>query len=405
MPTGTKIAAIVLVVLLGAAGLYYAFVPPTPATKPASSGGTGIGATDTGALGSRPSTLPPAGASGTTLGTTSGTGLSAPGSTVTTPGLDELMERNRQQQAAAATSNGGANGLAAGSNTAVGAPSGGTAPQGASRSFSNGGLGSSTTSASGATTGSGLGTGTPTGATGNTATSTTGGFGPNGLTSASGGSSTTGTGTGSASTTTNGGTGSATSSNTGSNTVSNTGASTGSTPRSTTTASNTASNTAGSSSGSTYLVQKGDTMQTIAKSQLGSTNKWQLIAKANPTVDPTRMKIGTKLVIPAVNGTVSGETTIASTGSTGSSASTKTASSSNTRGTGNTATASASGGTHTVAKGETLSSIAKKYYGDSKLWKSIASANPKINPNSLAVGDKLTIPAKSVVVSGGNVER
>jgi len=393
MPTGTKIAAIVLVVLLGAAGLYYAFVPPTPATKPASSGGTGIGATDTGALGSRPSTLPPAGASGTTLGTTSGTGLSAPGSTVTTPGLDELMERNRQQQAAAATSNGGANGLAAGSNTAVGAPSGGTAPQGASRSFNNGGLGSSTTAASGATTGSGLGTGTPTGATGNTATSTTGGFGPNGLTSASGGSSTTGTGTGSASTTTNGGTGSATSSNTG--------ASTGSTPRSTTTA----SNTAGSSSGSTYLVQKGDTMQTIAKSQLGSTNKWQLIAKANPTVDPTRMKIGTKLVIPAVNGTVSGETTIASTGSTGSSASTKTASSSNTRGTGNTATASASGGTHTVAKGETLSSIAKKYYGDSKLWKSIASANPKINPNSLAVGDKLTIPAKSVVVSGGNVER
>lgn len=393
MPTGTKIAAIVLVVLLGAAGLYYAFVPPTPATKPASSGGTGIGATDTGALGSRPSTLPPAGASGTTLGTTSGTGLSAPGSTVTTPGLDELMERNRQQQAAAAASNGGANGLASGSNTAVGAPSGGTAPQGASRAFNNGGLGSSTTAASGATTGSGLGTGTPTGATGNTATSTTGGFGPNGLTSASGGSSTTGTGTGSASTTTNGGTGSATSSNTG--------ASTGSTPRSTTTA----SNTAGSSSGSTYLVQKGDTMQTIAKSQLGSTNKWQLIAKANPTVDPTRMKIGTKLVIPAVNGTVSGETTIASTGSTGSSASTKTASSSNTRGTGNTATASASGGTHTVAKGETLSSIAKKYYGDSKLWKSIASANPKINPNSLAVGDKLTIPAKSVVVSGGNVER
>ena len=153
MPTGTKIAAIVLVVLLGAAGLYYAFVPPTPATKPASSGGTGIGATDTGALGSRPSTLPPAGASGTTLGTTSGTGLSAPGSTVTTPGLDELMERNRQQQAAAATSNGGANGLAAGSNTAVGAPSGGTAPQGASRSFNNGGLGSSTTAASGATTG------------------------------------------------------------------------------------------------------------------------------------------------------------------------------------------------------------------------------------------------------------
>ena len=143
-------------------------------------------------------------------------------------------------------------------------------------------------------------------------------------------------------------------------------------------------------------------MQTIAKSQLGSTNKWQLIAKANPTVDPTRMKIGTKLVIPAVNGTVSGETTIASGGNAGSGTASKTASTASSRNTGNTATASASGGTHTVAKGETLSSIARKYYGDSKLWKSIANANPKINPNSLAVGDKLTIPAKSVVVSGGD---
>jgi nucleoid-associated protein YgaU len=148
-------------------------------------------------------------------------------------------------------------------------------------------------------------------------------------------------------------------------------------------------------------------MQTIAKAVLGSSNKWQAIAKANPTVDPTRMKIGTKLVIPAGGATAASEPTLASGGSS-SNASNKTASSAGrtTGGTSSTtATASAAGGTHTVAKGETLSSIAKKYYGDSKLWKLIANANPKVNPNSISVGDKLSIPAKSAVVSGGNVER
>jgi nucleoid-associated protein YgaU len=47
--------------------------------------------------------------------------------------------------------------------------------------------------------------------------------------------------------------------------------------------------------------------------------------------------------------------------------------------------------THVVAKGETLGDISMKYYGSSKYWKKIAEAN-KIDPTSLQVGQKLTLP-------------
>jgi nucleoid-associated protein YgaU len=49
--------------------------------------------------------------------------------------------------------------------------------------------------------------------------------------------------------------------------------------------------------------------------------------------------------------------------------------------------------THTVQPGEMLTSIAASVYGDSHKWKKIAAANPTINPNRLAPGTKLIIPA------------
>lgn len=53
-----------------------------------------------------------------------------------------------------------------------------------------------------------------------------------------------------------------------------------------------------------------------------------------------------------------------------------------------------SGRTHVVAKGDTLSSIARKYYGDSSKWKTIFNANRNriADPNRLTVGTKLIIP-------------
>jgi nucleoid-associated protein YgaU len=51
--------------------------------------------------------------------------------------------------------------------------------------------------------------------------------------------------------------------------------------------------------------------------------------------------------------------------------------------------------THIVQPGEMLTSISAAVYGDSRKWKKIAAANPNINPNRLAPGTKLVIPALS----------
>jgi len=49
---------------------------------------------------------------------------------------------------------------------------------------------------------------------------------------------------------------------------------------------------------------------------------------------------------------------------------------------------------HEVKKGETLSKIAEKYYGDQSLYPKIFEANKDIlkDPNLIKVGQKLRIP-------------
>jgi nucleoid-associated protein YgaU len=50
--------------------------------------------------------------------------------------------------------------------------------------------------------------------------------------------------------------------------------------------------------------------------------------------------------------------------------------------------------THRVASGETFSSIARATYGDSKYFKDIIKANPKIDPSHLRPGMLIALPAK-----------
>lgn len=47
---------------------------------------------------------------------------------------------------------------------------------------------------------------------------------------------------------------------------------------------------------------------------------------------------------------------------------------------------------HTVARGDSLSSIAKKYYGDGSKWTEIAKANSIANPSRIFAGTVLSIP-------------
>ena len=47
---------------------------------------------------------------------------------------------------------------------------------------------------------------------------------------------------------------------------------------------------------------------------------------------------------------------------------------------------------HIVLRGQTLSDIAKQYYGSASKWTKIKNANPSINPDKLLPGTRLLIP-------------
>ena len=113
-----------------------------------------------------------------------------------------------------------------------------------------------------------------------------------------------------------------------------------------------------------YTIEKGDTFTSIAK-KLGVTVNG--IKEANPGVEPTKLKVGQKIVIPAAHAAApvgAVESTAASTGEQ----------------------------TYTVKSGDTLSSIAR-HYGTTV--KAIRAAN-NLTTDKIKVGEKLKIPAKAV---------
>ena len=56
----------------------------------------------------------------------------------------------------------------------------------------------------------------------------------------------------------------------------------------------------------TYVVEKGDTLATIAERKLGSADEWKVIAQANGIDDPDALRVGQKLEIPSDAGKASG---------------------------------------------------------------------------------------------------
>ncbi|MFM7132949.1 MAG: LysM peptidoglycan-binding domain-containing protein, partial [Planctomycetota bacterium] len=130
-------------------------------------------------------------------------------------------------------------------------------------------------------------------------------------------------------------------------------------------------------------MKKGDSLSSIAVQFYGSAKDWKRIANANPLVDPNVMKVGAKLRIPAKSG--GGTATVASAETTA-----PTAPPAGTAGSG-------SSQSHTVASGDTLSSISQKYYGSGKHWNKIYASNKSVigtDPGNLKVGQKLAIPSR-----------
>ena len=121
--------------------------------------------------------------------------------------------------------------------------------------------------------------------------------------------------------------------------------------------------------GSEYTVVKGDTLAKIAKNNHVSL---KALEAANPTVQPTKLKVGQKLTLPA-GGAAAPATTGAAAGSD------------------TTGVTGAGDTVYVVKSGDTLTKIAKAHGTTVKL---IQSEN-NLSTTKIKVGQKLNIPAKA----------
>jgi nucleoid-associated protein YgaU len=134
--------------------------------------------------------------------------------------------------------------------------------------------------------------------------------------------------------------------------------------------------------GRTYTIRSGDTLEAIARRELGDGQRWRAIVDANPGLDPKNLKIGRAISLPEGG---AGATSTAG----GATAATSPDESSVARGT----------SVYTVQKGDTLFGIAKKTYGSGSEAeiRRIVEANKgqlQSKDTPLKPGMKLAIPAK-----------
>lgn len=129
-----------------------------------------------------------------------------------------------------------------------------------------------------------------------------------------------------------------------------------------------------------HVVKQGETFATIAASYYARNDLADVIAKANPLVDPTRLKPGRVILVPKDPGNIQGtpRTPPPTTPAPGS-------------------ISYPDAREHTIASGDTLSGISLKYYGTTANAMLIFEANKSKlkSPDDLRIGVKLVIPPAS----------
>ncbi|MHC5007510.1 MAG: LysM peptidoglycan-binding domain-containing protein, partial [Planctomycetota bacterium] len=130
-----------------------------------------------------------------------------------------------------------------------------------------------------------------------------------------------------------------------------------------------------------YSVREGDSMWTIADSQLGDPSRWGLIADANPTIDPERLRVGQRIRIPTKPNAAGPILNAPARLPVASSP--------------QPAAGPTKAAYYTVRSGDTLSRIAQLKYQNAAKWRAIYDANQGaigFDPDRLEVGMRLRIP-------------
>ncbi|MDX2146383.1 MAG: LysM peptidoglycan-binding domain-containing protein [Planctomycetota bacterium] len=143
-----------------------------------------------------------------------------------------------------------------------------------------------------------------------------------------------------------------------------------------------------------YVVRSGDTFGRISTRFFGTPEHARAISRANPHVDPTRLRPGRVVRVPKDPNNIQGKPTTlyipAASAQPGSSDQ-----GAGEEGAGVGSAASVATRTHIVRAGDSLSRIAQQYLGDHRKADLIFQANRDVlrSPDDLSVGAKLRIPA------------
>ncbi|HYE04818.1 MAG TPA: LysM peptidoglycan-binding domain-containing protein [Planctomycetota bacterium] len=119
-----------------------------------------------------------------------------------------------------------------------------------------------------------------------------------------------------------------------------------------------------------HVVGEGETLGSISQKYYSTSKRWQDIERANPGIDPERLYVGQKIIIPDVKADAAVPAKPAAE------------------------PASGDVSEYAVKAEDTLTSIADRFYKDGGRANvdRILKANPGVDPNRLRVGQKLKIP-------------